>query len=494
MPADGVVIGFDLGTSTAKGAAFDLSGRLLAQAAIGYASHRPHPGWAEQNPDEWWHAFLGVVTKLGQSVPLSSVAAIGVCSQVNSHVAVDSRGRHVGPAITWQDQRCAEVARELDSSISDDNRHRIWGRPAKVDASSLIARSAWLRRNRADQWNQVRWLLSPKDYINLRLTGIAATDAMSPVDMVGDDGEYLPGVIDVLGEAADRLPPILTFTDVLGKVSARESGLSATCVVAVATMDAWGNLYGSGATNVGDAMEVAGTSEILGLLSERAIPTAGIVTFIPVDGLRLHAGPTQAGGDALRWAAETFGLTIQESLSAAAAAEPGARGLVFLPYLSGERAPIWDSTAQGMLFGLTADHARSDVLRAVMEGVAFSARHLLSEIEKAAGREAGILRSSGGGSRSDLWCQIKANVLARPIARLAIADSGALGASLMAAVAAGLLPDLSSAARAMVSIERLFEPESHLQKDYDELYRIYRRLYPALRGEAAALARARARP
>lgn len=491
MPADEIVIGFDLGTSNAKGAAFDLSGRLLAQASMGYPMHRPRPGWAEQDPDDWWQAFLGVLAELGESLPLSSVAAIGVCSQVNSHVAVEQHARHIGRAITWQDQRCVEVAREIDSSISDDDRQRIWGKPTKVDASSLISRATWLRQNRPDEWSRTRWLISPKDYINLRLTGVAVTDAISQVDMVGSDGRYLPGVIVLLDEGADRLPPILPFTNPIGKVLARESGLPPSCVVAVATMDAWGNLYGSGATSAGDAIEVAGTSEILGLLSEKAVPTAGVVTFIPVDGLRLHAGPTQAGGDALRWAAEMFGLSIPDALTAAAVAEPGARGLVFLPYLSGERAPIWDSTAQGTLFGLTTDHDRSDVLRAVVEGVAFSARHLLSEIEKAAGIESNVLLSSGGGSRSDLWCQIKADVLARPMARVSVAESGTLGASLMAAVAAGLLPDLQIAARSMVSVIRVFEPASDRHRQYDHLYEIYRGLYPALRVEAAALARVR---
>ena len=254
--------------------------------------------------------------------------------------------------------------------------------------------------------------------------------------------------------------------------------------VVAGTMDAWANVYGSGVVEHGDAMEVAGTSEILGVLSRERHPAEGIVTFIPVDGLHLHAGPTQAGGAALAWFASVVGLSIADVL---AAAQTGGSGPIFLPHLLGERAPLWDADARGAFVGLSSDHSLPELSRAVLEGVAYSARHLLEELEQAAGVEAETLNASGGGSQSDLWCQIKADVLARPIARVAVRHSGCLGAALMAAAGAGLVPSVREAAREAVRIERVFEPRAD-RASYDELYGAYRELYRALQPTHAILA------
>jgi xylulokinase len=490
---DALLAGFDIGTSSARGALFDLSGRQVASAGSGYETAWPRPGWAEQDPDDWWRAVLEVLARLGAEADLGRVVAAGVCSQVNTHVPLDAAGRPVGPAITWQDVRCADIARELDEQLSDADRMQLLGRSDSLYASHLAARAAWLQRMRPEAWARTRTLLSPKDYVNLRLTGAVATDVISPVDAVGMDGRYAPRLLELVPGLAGVLPALRPFWHVLGPVTAGESGLPTTCQVVVATMDAWGNLYGSGVTRAGQAMEVAGTSEIIGALSEQAVPTPGIVTFIPVAGLRLHAGPTQAGGDALRWAAQATGLSVPEALEEAGRARPGSDGLVFLPYLSGERAPIWDASAQGTLFGLQAGQGRPELLRSVLEGVACSARHLLEQVEVAAGLRVASLRSSGGGSRSDLWCQIKADVLGRPVERLAVVESGVLGAALLAGVGAGLLPDLAAAAEAMVHGERTFEPDRLRRDLYTELYAVYRELYPALRPSAGRLARARER-
>ncbi|MDQ6749056.1 MAG: FGGY-family carbohydrate kinase, partial [Candidatus Dormibacteraeota bacterium] len=470
MPADVLLAGFDVGTSSAKGGLFDLAGHLVAMAGSGYETYRPRPGWAEQDPEAWWRAVREVLNRLGAEADLGRVAGIGVCSQVNTHVAVDQAGLSVGQAIVWQDQRCADISRELDGRLTEDDRMRLWGRPASLDPSHLATRALWMQRHRARDWERTRWLLSPKDYINLRLTGEVATDVISPVDMVGPDGKYIPGLLELVPGLGEVLPPLRAVRQALGRVTATDAGLPSTCQVVVATMDAWGNRYGSGVTQVGQAMEVAGTSEIIGLLSNMAVPTAGIVSFIPVDGLYFHAGPTQAGGDSLRWAAHATELPVVKAIREAGRAQAGSGGLIFLPYLSGERAPLWDPTAQGTLFGLQAGHGRPELLRAVLEGVAYSARHLLEEMEVAAGRRAEVLRSSGGGSRSDLWCQIKADVLGRPIERVAVSESGVLGAALLAGVGADLLPDLATAATAMVHIERIFEPDPAALGGYQELY------------------------
>jgi xylulokinase len=492
MPDDGILIGFDLGTTSAKGAAFDLRGRLLATAQAGYGIERPQPGFAEQDPAEWWRAFLEVLDELGDTVDVQRVVAVGVCSQVNTHVFVDTDGRPVAPAIVWQDQRCAGVAARLDASLSADDKVRLWGGPFAVDASFLLSRCVWMSESSA-AWPSVRWILSPKDYVNFRLTGEIATDVISPIGLVGRDHAYIEDVFALAPEARRLMPPLRPFTHPLGSVQAEEPGLPGGASVVVATMDAWANLYGSGVTLAGEGMEVAGTSEIIGVLSETARPVPGVVTFLPVDGLRLHAGPTQAGGDALRWFADVVGRSIPEVLRDAEGAEPGALGLVFLPHLMGERAPLWDSEARAVFFGLSSDHGRKELARSLLEGVAFSARHLLEEVERAAGRTAPALNCSGGGARSDLWCQIKADVLGRQLRRLDVLQSGVLGAALMAGAGVGVFRDLAEAAAEMVHVERCFDPDRGRGELYDALYDVYRELYPALRPSYARLSALRSR-
>jgi xylulokinase len=438
----GRIIGVDLGTTTLKAGVFELDGTLLATAEVAYPIERPHPDWAEQDPDAW----LGALDSALGSLDADGVAAIGICSQVNTHVFVDADGRALRPAILWQDQR--------------------------TGGSSLVGRAEWVKREEPEVWEATRWILSPKDFATMRLCALAepVTDEFTSFDLVDQSGAYDETQVALVDGLAERLPRIVDPPTPIGERGDR--------VIVAATMDAWGNVYGSGVVDHGDAMEVAGTSEILAVLSRERHPAQGVVTFVPVDGLSLHAGPTQAGGAALAWFAEISGRTIGETLAAAESSPAGAGGLLFLPHLLGERAPLWDSDARGAFIGLSSDHGFGDLARAVLEGVAYSARHLLEELETAAGVEASALRASGGGAQSDLWCQVKADVLQRPIERVAVRHSGCLGAALLAATGAGLAPSVRDAARAAVRVERTFEPRS--TAPYDELYGAYRDLYRAL--------------
>ena len=475
--ADGaLLLGADIGTTTAKAGVFDLDGNQLAFADRGYGIQRPQPDWAEQDPHAWWRAFVEAVEVLAVNVDLSRVRAVGICSQVNTHVFVDADGVELAPAIVWQDQRAAADAAALTAQLAGNGT----GSLDTIDASALVARASWMRRHRSDLWEATRWILSPKDYLNRRLTGRTATDIISPIGLVGAGYRYDERIVDLVPGLRERLPPLRHITHPLDGPATNDTRLPQEAVAVVATMDAWGNLYGSGVVEPGQAMEVAGTSEIIGVLSDRTESTPGVVTFPPIDGAYLHAGPTQAGGDALRWFADVHALDLETALASAAAAPPGSLGLVFLPYLAGERAPLWDADARGIFFGLSSDHSRAHEARAVLEGVAFSARHLLEILETAARLRVDALASSGGGARSDLWCQIKANVLNREIRRLRVLHSGVLGAALMAAAGTGLVGDLRGAAAAAVKVADVFRPEPEHVMLYDHLYRVYRDLYPAL--------------
>lgn len=492
--SDRLLIGLDLGTTKVKGSVFDLSGARLASAEREHALHRPRAGWAEQDAEGWWAATSAILRELSGAAGPERVAAVGIVSQVNTHVPVDRDLVPLGPAITWQDQRCAGVAAELDARLGEPLRSAVWGEAFRVDASYLPARLAWLERERPAVREATRWMLLPKDFVNARLTGEVATDPLSAIGLTTARGGYIEELDTLVPGVSGVLPPLEPVTGRLGVVRAPETGLSPSTAVAVATMDAWGSLYGSGLTRAGQGMAVAGTSEIIGILGAGGSGAPGIVTFHPYEGLQLHAGPTQAGGDALRWFAALQHLDVARVLDEAAGAPPGSGGVVFLPHLMGERAPLWNSQARGVFFGLSLDHDRTHLCRALLEGVAYSARHLFESACAAAAVRPEALRLSGGGSASDLWSQIKADALGVPLQRLRVRDTGVLGAALVAGVAAGALEDVSEGASRLVAVEREFVPDERDSARLAGLYAVYRELQDAVTPAFTSLAAQAGRP
>nr|WP_225955164.1 FGGY-family carbohydrate kinase [Kibdelosporangium phytohabitans] len=447
------MVGIDAGTTAVKVAAFTVDGRPVRAHSTGYPISRPRPGWAEQDPLDWWRGTQEGLAAL----PDDAVRSLGIVSQVNTHVFVDESLEPLAPAIIWQDQRCAAVAAELDSRFTAADKERIWGGPVVLDASFLPARAEWFARTRPALWERTRWVLSPKDFIAARLTGRVATDLLSSVRIAGPAG-YIPEALALVDGLADRLPPIMPA----------ESRL-------VGTMDAFGAVLGTGLPWSGRrGMVLCGTSLVVAGASAASATAAGIVTFPPYDGVSVHAGPTQAAGDAVRWWSQVSGLDIPSVFTSA---ESGSSGVVFTPYLMGERAPLWDSSARATFLGLSSATSQADMSRAVLEGVAMSGRHVLEAVEQACGFTLESLTFSGGGARSALWAQIFADVLDRPIERLGVHDSGALGAALLGAVSARIYPSVAEAAAATVSVDQVFTPS----RSTDRLYSVYRDAYEALR-------------
>ena len=243
-------------------------------------------------------------------------------------------------------------------------------------------------------------------------------------------------------------------------------------------MDAWSSIYGSGVVRAGQGAEISGTSEIVGLLSAQPGAADGVISFPPVRDRFLHAGGTQAGGDALRWIAELLGVSIPDALAAAAAVEP--QSLLFLPHLAGERAPLWNADARAVFLGMTSRTTAGHLVRAVLEGVAHAARHLRESCESAAGSRAETLRLSGGGAGSELWNQIKADAHRCTLEQVASTATGCLGAALMGGVAAGLADDLESWAEESVTVARAFTPNDAAADRLDRLHAVYRATYRAL--------------
>jgi xylulokinase len=457
-----LMLGIDVGTSAVKVAVFTLDGELLNVHTTEYPISRPHPGWASQDPADWWNGCTTGIQTVLSGLSTDVVRSVGIVSQVNTHVFVDSELRPLAPAIIWQDQRCASVAQELDSRFTAADKVRIWGGPVVLDASFVSARVEWFARSEPTKWARTRWVLSPKDYVAAKLTGRVATDLLSQVRAAGPTG-YLP---DAVAGFAEKLPEILAPEDLLGKYGAAD--------VAVGTMDAFGAVFGTGTTSPRRGMISCGTSLVVAGASRESLPTQGIVTFPPRNGLHVHAGPTQAAGDAVRWWSQVSGLSIAEVFASASAGSPG---VIFTPHLMGERAPLWDSNVRASFLGLSSATTQADLSLAVLIGVAMSGRHVLDFVDQACGFPVPSLTFTGGGARSDLWAQIHASVTRRPIERLRVHDSAVLGAALLGAVSAGVYPDVETAAAATVVTEQVFSPGG----SYEHLYSAYLATHAALR-------------
>lgn len=467
------LLGIDLGTTSVKAAVYRRDGSRVARATRRHITRRPAPGWAEQDPSDWWDGLCGVVAELDAAGALGDLGGVGVCSQVNTHVITGAAGAALYPAITWQDRRCADVAAGLTASLDDATRATVRGGLGTVDATHPAARAAWLAEHAPQAWEQARWVLAPKDQLLLRLTGVAAADPISSIGLVDAGGTY-PDWLDALVPGLTAmLAPLGDPAAVLGETTGA-GGLPPGLPVAHGTMDAWSSLLGGGIAAPGDAIDVAGTSEVLAMAAAPGGGAPGIVTFPSWRGLHVHAGPTQAGGDAMAWTARMLGLDLDRALSAAATAEPGCGGTLFLPQLSGERAPLWDPHLRAHWLGATFDTGPAELARAGMEGVAHAARHVLDVLERAAGTPAGSLAVCGGGSESDLWCQIKADVLDRPLRRTAERDAGVLGAAILAGLAVGDADSVGDLTARMVRVDREFVPDPSVRGVYDDAHGRYR--------------------
>jgi xylulokinase len=474
------LIGVDVGTTAVKAALFDLDGHAVETYSSPFPTDRPAPGLVEQNPRDWIARVLAALAALVGAAPRGSIAGLGLCSQVNTHVFVDARGEALMPAIVWQDGRCAENARELDPLVPLADRLRWWGAPLPIDASHVLSRIAWVRRARPDVWLRTRWVMAPKDYCLLRLTGEAATDPLSAFGIVDQSLNTIPDLIALQDGAAERLPPLNGVAARLGRI--RDGLPGAGLPVVTAAMDAWTGMIGAGAVENRDAVYLGGTSEVGGIVSHARRPTPGVIAFPECEGIMLHAGPTQSGGASVAWLAGVLGRDADEISVLARASDPAKPAPVFLPHLQGERAPLWDIAARGVFAGLDASMGAPEMARAVLEGVAYSVRWLLGALEQSSGVATERLFHAGGGARSDVWCQIRADVLDRAIDRRATLDSGVLGAAMLAGVGAGLFSSVAEAGRRLARSERVFEPDPTRRAHYDEGFARYRDLYVRLVG------------
>jgi xylulokinase len=473
------LIGVDVGTTAVKAVMADVAGRRLAEYAARYGTLRDGVR-VEQAPGDWWAHVAAALERFAREGV--RVRAIGVTGQVNTHVFCDAAFGVLRPAINWADGRAAGAGAALEARISVEAKIAALGAPIPIDASHALARMEWVAAAEPEVWARTRWVMAPKDWVIARLTGVAGADALASVGLAGEDLAYARAVTGLVARAGDVLPPLQDPLEVAGVV--REGPFAGVPVVR-GTMDAWAAMFGVGVASEGQAMCLSGTSEVAGLISATRNPVPGVITFPAWRGITLHAGPTQSGGASLDWIARVVGMTPGEAAELAGGVTAGTP--LFLPHLAGERAPLWDAQARGVFAGLSAAHGPGDMVAAVMEGVAFSARLAMEALEAAGGVRAEVIRGGGGGTVSDRWCQIRADVFGRPFIRMEARDAGAVGAMVMAGAGAGVVRDIVTAA-GLVPEERRFLPDAGRVAMEERRFGIWRELYQQVRPVNALIA------
>lgn len=485
-----IVLGLDIGTTGCKAAAFDEAGHLVASHTVEYPLYHPKAGWAEQDPHDWWHGTVQAIRALlaHPQVDAEQVAAVGLSGQMHGAVLLDTEMQPVRRAIIWNDGRTTKQCEEITRAVGKQKLIELTGNPALEGFT--LPKVLWVRENEPDIFKQASLLLLPKDYIRWRLTGLVAqeiSDAAGTVMFDVRNGKWSNAVREAVGLPATLFPDILGSTELAGQITretAQETGLlQGTPVVGGGADNACGAV-GTGVVAEGISMVSLGTSGVvLAYSSAPRIEEMGRVhTFNhSVPNAYYLMGVTQGAGFSLRWARDLFRLESYDAMTQeAASVAPLSTGLVYLPYLQGERTPHMDASARGVFFGLTGAHTRAHIIRSVLEGISYSLRDCF-EILRSTGLRMDQMRLTGGGAQSDMWMQMLASVLGTPLSRTTATEGPAFGAALLAAVGAGIYRDIPSACRATIRTTDVFTPDPAMRHVYDRGYEFYRSLYPDLK-------------
>jgi xylulokinase len=470
-----VLVGLDVGTTGVKALIVSPEGEVLARAEEAYPLSTPQRDWAEQDPEDWWRAAESALDGLA----VDDVAGVGLTGQMHGLVVLDEDERILRPAILWNDQRTGAECAEIEERLGLRRLVELTGNRALpgFTAPKLL----WLRRHEPEVYERIAHVLLPKDYVRLRLTGeraIDATDASGTLlfDVAGR--RWSDDILAALEIPLEWLPRVMESSTVAGHTS---DGVP----VAAGAGDQAAGALGVGVDRPGPLSVVLGTSGVVfaALEAFAADPEGRLHSFCHAVPGAWHAmGVMLSAAGSLRWLRDAVapGKSFETLTGEAEPWPPGAEGLVFLPYLAGERTPHADPNARGAFVGLSLRHDRGALVRAVLEGVAFGLRDSL-ELLKELGVEPRVGRVSGGGARSDLWLRIVASVLGVPLERAVAEEGAAYGAALLGGVAAGVFADVHEAVAACVRVRGRIDPEPAWADTYASGYERFRALYPALR-------------
>jgi xylulokinase len=482
-------IGCDVGSQSLKGILLDPSGVVVAQASAAYEVEYPHPGWAQQDVADWRSALGDVVRSLLDvaGVPAGDVDTVGLASQVDGLVAVDDDGDALLPAIIWLDRRASAQVAAFDA-IDQSAIRRITG--LNLDASHVAPKILWLRDAYPDVYERAAGLLLPGSALVAWLTGERVLDhANASSTLLYDISRrtWSPETLAAAALDAERLGVICAAAEVAGPLrpaAAEAIGLTPSTSVVVGTGDEHGASLGAGAINAGIVVDISGTAEPVAVAAaEPVIDETGLVeTHAHADPrVWLVENPGFVSGGSVRWFQDLFGGAAFADLDREAGASgPGCDGVTFLPTLSGATAPRWNDRARGVFAGLSLNHDRGHMFRALLEGCTFALRDIVDRLD-AMGLSGDEIRVVGGGARSHLWLQMKADVTGRRVRVLANDEATALGAAMLAGVGAGTFADLDEAVGALTVLDpATYEPDASTAAAYADAYGRYRALFDAV--------------
>ena len=477
------LLGIDIGTSAVKAAVFDFEGRLVADALEAYKTYYPAPHFAEQDPEDWWAAVCRAVKSILGKVKSADIAAVGIDGQGWAAVAADKNGNPLCRTPIWTDTRSTAECAQMLEIMSEEKWFDICRNPVQPGYS--LPKVLWYKNNAPEVFSGAEYILQSNSFIGMRLTGNASQDvsqgyAYHFFDM--ESGKWNEDAMKALGIPETILPEPVLCNTVIGNVTAAaasQTGLTEGIPVVAGGLDAACAALGVGAVRPGMTQEQSGQAGGMSICTESSASDPRLIMgFHTVPGLRLLQGGTTGGGGALRWLRSTIcpELSYAQMDELAAGVNPGSDGLIFLPYLAGERSPLWNPDAKGVFFGLTFAHTRAHIIRAVMEGVAFSLRHNLETAENT-GAKVSVMRSAGGSSVSRVWTQLKSDITGKTIEVPEDNSATVSGAAILAGVGAGIFESEGVAAEKFVKPGRVHTPQAENREIYDSQYAKYIELY-----------------
>lgn len=493
------LLGIDIGTSACKVAVFNRQGEVVASGNGEYQVYYPKPGYAEQNPDEWWNTIYHIVkdTIHRAGIDKEDIAGVGVDGQSWSAIAIDKNGDVLTNTPIWMDTRADDICKRLDKEIGADAIFNLAGN--SLQSSYTTAKIIWYKENLPLVYDKIYKILQSNSFIIYRLTGVLSQDKSQGYGLHCFDartGTWNKEMCKQLGVPIDFLPDIYECHQVVGYVTeqaAKLSGLAAGTPVVAGGLDAACGTLGAGVIHPYETQEQGGQAGGMSIcLDQYSADPRLILSFHVVPNVWLLQGGTTGGGGVMRWFEKEFadfereegkrtGKSSLELLNVIAEkVTPGSEGVIFLPYMAGERSPIWDVHAKGVYYGLDYSKTKGHFVRAAMEGVAFALRHNL-DIAATAGAQVEELRAMGGSANSLLWTQIKADVTGKPIAVPSSDTATTLGAAILAGVGVGMYQDFEEAVKLTVKVKRYHEPNMENHAIYEANYKTYLAIYNNLK-------------
>lgn len=479
-----MIVGIDIGTQSLKAVVVSDQLEIRGECAVGYQPQFLRPGWAEQSPLLWEQALPKAIAGALDvaSVNAGDIRGLGIAGQLDGCIAVDARGLPLHPCLIWMDRRAIAELGDIDPNVVRD----IGG--VVLDASHPAAKIRWMMRH-LDIGKSVRCFHAPVSYLVSRLTGQDVIDhATASTSMLYSlsSQSYDSKLLEMFGLSAELLPlakPAESVAGILTDTGAELTGLPKGLPVAVGTGDDFSSALGAGVVKPGRFLNVLGTAEVTGALSCKAVvdPDGLVETHAFPGELYYVENPGWLCGGIITWFLKNFGLNDVSTLgNEAMNASPGSDGVLFLPAFSGAMAPEWIASARGVFFGLAPSHGRGTLARAVLEGTAFAMRDVLDRVV-ALDLNIEAIRIVGGGAKSELWCQIRADLTGLPVEVPRHADTSSIGAALLGGVAAKILPNLGQSAAALDRGMRVIDPRPDQKALYDQSYGRYRELFQALK-------------